>query len=669
MKLVLYFSILVNLFILITSNLKSKRRRRSSVSSLSDNSTNSVLPNITYRNLTQPNVTKEKISEMVERILISKPRKSIEQGEFYKMQKGRFDFSMNNAEIKQLFEYMLLKQEKEISEDSLYVFAHIYVKDWMMCDADESGTMSFEEFEKCMKNSTFLNNIKIPNSDFSDYVPNNGIPVEDAQNYYKAIFVLFDEKKWGFLNFLQYMNLRLYSFSLRFCGVSGPYLDEVGFECALDVVANYKSISRPKVKAIYNFIVEMVYSENLRTLDFISFVGFTQPIRLYGKINTKEDDDVRKTDIDLALDSDILPPRYSQEINNIIFKLIETIDVYGSSLDLESFMFYDYFLKAFTTFSFERKGHLSRNEFFNLLQSKFFLPIRFRNEIGLIPQYNLTRNSYKMYMFSKAFYSEEDHLYKSFLELQTNLNAKNNKINSRKYHSRSNKNNFNGIEPEQYGSDPGYPIKTSFLNGTDSERKMNVSFSAQKSSDILFNILDLDGDNYVNFYDFGHFTQVCFLFSKLDTFIKGRVSVESFRELISTWNDFPSISYLFKDRVNKLNLLDNNSVMDISLALAIVKIEDAVKIQGKGSNQSFLGEIELKLILKNFNMENIPEEYLTKCLRVTDNSLSPRYDWECAFIEGVKANSKYFDTVDYYNLSKFKNITLQSTGFFNIDNK
>lgn len=666
MKFILYIAIVINMIIFSICNFNSKKRRRS----LNTNSTASVLPKIKYRNLTQPNVTKEKVSEMVERLLISKPRRSIEQGEFYKMQKGRYDFSMNNAEIKQLFEYMLLKQEKEISEDSLYVFANMYVRDWMMCDADESGTMSFDEFEACMKNSTFLNNIKIPNKDFADYVPNNGIKPKDTKNYYKAIFVLFDEKKWGFLNFLQYMNLRLYSFSLRFCGVSGPYLDEVGFECALDVVANYKSISRPKVKAIYNFIVEMVYSENLRTLDFISFVSFTQPIRLYARINTKEDDDVRKADLDLALDSDILPPRYSQEINNIIFKLIETIDVYGSSLDLESFMFYDYFLKAFTTFSFKRKGHLNRKEFFNLIESKFFLPIRFRNEIGLIPQYNLTRNSYKMYMFSKAFYSEEDHLYKSFLEMESNINSKKNNINSKKYSTRHRKNNLQGIEPEQYGSDPGYPIKTSFLNGTDSERRMNVSYSAHRSSDILFNILDLDGDDFINFYDFGHFTQVCYLFSKIDTFIKGRISTESFRELISSWNDFPSISYLFKDRVNKLNLLDNNSVMDISLALAVIKIEDAVKIQGKGSsNPSFLGEIELKLILKNFNMENIPEEYLTKCLRVTDNSLSPKYDWECAFIEGMKANSKYFDTVDYYNLSKFKNITLQSTGFFNIDNK
>ena len=63
----------------------------------------------------------------------------------------------------------------------------------------------------------------------------------------------------------------------------------------------------------------------------------------------------------------------------------------------------------------------------------------------------------------------------------------------------------------------------------------------------------------------------------------------------------------------------------------------------------------------------VSEGKLNKCLRGVTSRYIPKYDWECAFLESLQANLEYFEANDYYQLSKFNNITLKTTSFVNID--
>lgn len=669
---------IICIFINFISAFKSRKSRKINDNSESDlfklsfmESTSEVslslenkIPNITAKNHSWLNNTRETISEMVYRIINSNSRKGLSKGIFINNQRGKMDFNMNDGELKELFSYMLFRQEKVINENSLNIFSTLYVRDWVLCDADSSGTMTFKEFMTCMKNSTYLNFLVLPPNEFASRPVYNNTEV-----YYNTIFRLLDEKNWGYLNFLQFMYLRLYAFSWRYCSVFAPYIDENSFECALEVVANYKALSRSKLKNLYRFGLELSYTENYKNMDFISFMQIAEPVRLFAKINSKQDEDLTRSEFERALDNGILPARFNQDIVNMFFFLTDEKDRYGENIDLMSFVFYDFFLKIFHVYSIDRPMYLNRTEFINVIDYPDDLfPTRMRDEIGLIPQYNLTHQSYKMYMFTNILYSEKDHLYKAFLETSANteLKEKNSntlKSNLKKFSSRSLSNNQYDINARPIN----YPIRSYFRNKTTTEHFYNITFSMNLTCNKIFEMLDLDNDEFINFYDFANFMQMAWVFSSEDKYLRGRIAAEYLRETLTQWSNFPAISFRTRDKAYRFTQLAPEAPVDLLSLVEIMKIDDAVKMMTKRDNEAVLGELEMKRVLQQMNMEFIPDTMLNQCLRGLDSRFVPRYDWECAFIEGLKANLKYFEANDYYQLSKFKKISLKATSFFNID--
>lgn len=639
------------------------------------------LPNITAKNQSWLNQTRETISEMVYRIINSNTGVGQSKGEFMTQQRGRFDFTMNDAELKELFYYMLYKQDKVINDNSLNVFATLYVRDWVMCDSDFSGVMTFNEFKSCMTNSTFLNFIVPPPKEFASRPVYN-----NTEFFYNTIFRILDTKKWGYLNFLQFMYLRLYAFSWRYCSVFGPYIDENSFECAIEIVSNYKTLSKAKMRNLYKFGLELSYIENYRNMDFISFMQIAEPIRLFAKINSKEDEEIVRNEFERALDTGTLPQRYTQDIINMFFFLTDQKSRFGESIDLQTFVFYDFFLTVFDIYSLERPAYLSKAEFFEVINyPNDLFPSRMRDEIGLIPQYNLTSKSYKMYMFSNVLYSEKDHLYKAFVENSaetvlkdkstselkiTNLNNAEFKKSNLKAKSKEKMTKFSTRSRTNYDINQRpiyYPIRSYFHNLTTTEKFYNVTFSMNSTSMKLFDMLDLDNDGYINFYDFGNFAQIAWMFSNEDRYLRGRIAAEILREKIADWGEFPAVSYRTKDRAFRLTQLAPDTLVDMMSLIEVLKIDDAIRIVARRENDPILGELELKRVLQLMNMQYVPDAKLNQCLRGLTQTFIPRYDWECAFTEGLKCNLKYFEANDYYQLSKLHQIGLKTTSFFNID--
>ena len=92
-----------------------------------------------------------------------------------------------------------------------------------------------------------------------------------------------------------------------------------------------------------------------------------------------------------------------------------------------------------------------------------------------------------------------------------------------------------------------------------------------------------------------------------------------------------------------------------------------VRMHVKNNGDMYINELNLKKILKAFNMQFVPDLVLNRCLRGTDRFNVPRYDWECGLMQGLRLNLKYFEANDYYHLSKKMGITLKTTSFYNID--
>jgi len=85
------------------------------------------------------------------------------------------------------------------------------------------------------------------------------------------------------------MTLRLMVFSWKHCSVQGPFIEESNFECAVEVASGYRTLSKSAARRLFKLGLELSNNEYLRNLDFITFLYVSLSMRLYGKINRKED--------------------------------------------------------------------------------------------------------------------------------------------------------------------------------------------------------------------------------------------------------------------------------------------------------------------------------------------------------------------------------------------
>jgi hypothetical protein len=456
------------------------------------------------------------------------------------------------------------------------------------------------------------------------------------------------------------MKLRLLAFSWRECSVLSPYLEETDFECALELVSGYKTSSRTMGRNIFKLALELTNNAALRNLDFLSYSIVAFSVRLFGQINSKEDNDITRAEFNLALDDNVLPTRYNQEIVNQIFKLIDDYDRPDQGMDLESFIYYDFILELFTINNKVRPYYLSLTDFKKVSMDMLF-PNKTLNEIYFIPQYNITENSYQMYQYLNIsqYVGEKDFLYK-FLEVESLVSTsskKNSKLSGKFLDRNSMRKKVNRAE-KVIPVNPMNSNKNNFFN---------VSIHINSTFQLIFNSLDTDMDGWINFYDFGSFMQIAWVFSRADEFNKGRLTAGQLAEILKSYSDYPVISHRMRKRSERFNLFDQNVYIDLLSCVQIMKIDDIVKYFTRKVDNSNVYEVELKKILIRVNMNYVPDSNLHRCLRGLDVNNLPRYEWECAFVEGMNLNLQYFEAMNNYKDAKLNNINSLNTVFYNID--
>lgn len=343
----------------------------------------------------------------------------------FKKENKKFDFKILDKELEEIFHLMLLRNDKRLTTNGVRDFIHFFMNSYSNCDKDNDNILNLKEFVNCLKTDKYLMQImpidpRKKNSTFSPLYKKY-----DPEEFYKLVFESLDDKEFGYLNFNDYMTLRLMAFSWRKCSVFAPYLEETDFECSIEIVAGYKTLSRTIVRKIFFLALELSNSNGNRAVDFLTFLNIAGSIKIYSKINTKQDNDITRNEFNSALDGNIIPIRYNQHIINQMFELMQEADKPNQGIDLESFIFYDFFLKIFYKAGKTRLFSVNRNEFYQILKNPLF-PNNTLHEIYLIPQYEFNADSYQVYQYYNIsrFNSEENYLYKSFLELEVKNNAK-----------------------------------------------------------------------------------------------------------------------------------------------------------------------------------------------------------------------------------------------------
>jgi len=231
---------------------------------------NDTLKNSTYRNL---NYTFDKM----------------ELNDF-KTQTRKWDYKMFDAEISAIFEYMYKATVPSSNYKTVFndrAFIEIFLNEFYNSDANKDNLWDLTEMTAAFKNDSYISHLLPPSSVYA-VSQNNTV----LANFIIEIFNVIDQQKKGVINFNEYMELRLYVFSWRKCSVLGPFIEEANWECAIEVVAGYKTNSRTTLRNTYYMIMDLVNASTVRNIDFITYIQFASTARLYARINGKQDNDI-----------------------------------------------------------------------------------------------------------------------------------------------------------------------------------------------------------------------------------------------------------------------------------------------------------------------------------------------------------------------------------------
>jgi len=452
--------------------------------------------------------------------------------------------------------------------------------------------------------------------------------------------------KNNYLNFYDYMKLRLFIFSWKKCSVLAQTIDESNFGCAIQVSSGYKTLPINEVRRMFQLGLELSNAEYVRNLDFVSFLYVANSMRLYGKINGKEDQDISKHEFNLALDNNILPSRFNQKIVDQIFTIIAPKNKDVNGLDPITFIFLDYSLRLFNVKNATRPYYVNQTEFLNILANPLF-PNKTLSQIYKLPSFSMTNESFKMFasMNVSVEFAESDFLLK-FLELKSKkLSGK--KLNERSRLSLNSK------------------IEAHFKN---LEEVLNMtSFNITKVGRMLFRLLDINDDGYVTFDDFGHMMQIIYIFNKEDIYCKGYLSVGKLSEHFRYYSNYPRISHENSLRILRIDSMNQDLNLNVFQLIVVLSIDDIAEFYIRVSDKSTVYEVDLKKLLIKIGLRNMPDLYLTNCLRGNDNNGIPKYDWECAINSGLTLMSQYYDAAYFYLASKHNKFTLGQTVIHNID--
>jgi hypothetical protein len=576
----------------------------------------------------------------------------------YKTLHRKWDWKILDKELDEIYEDMNYRQEVEHTPLAIQHFLNTFVLYFQACDTNGDNTLSMDEFSLCVKNDNALRTMVIPSKTYASY--SNYTTTTNSTGYYSILFRILDTHHNNYINFHGYMHLRLLAYAWKHCSVNAPFIEEVNFECALEIAGGYRTLQRTTVRRLFALGLELSNSERIRNLDFLTYAQIASSVRLYGRINGRENEDITKREIDLALDNNMLPMRYNQDTIDQILLLSSEFDRPNNGIDVNSFVFYDFFLTIFdrplndTNVEKTRPYYMTEKEFLVSLNHYLF-PETIKQELKKVPQIQLTNSSYNMksYVNVSQYFSEDDNFLRSFVETDEKIMFEN-------------KNRFDGPQ-NTAGSMRFLAKKDNILNY--SMNNTNYTFTYQNTSSSMFSILDFDRDSYINFYDYCNFIQVAYLYNKFDVYHKGRLLAGDLYEKYGRYSDFPVVSHNVRERSKKFHLLPQDLYVDLRTTLVVLRIDDIVKTFIRRNDKTTLFEYEMKNIFSWINMKWIPDPVLNNCLRGTSPDNVPLYDWECAFIKGIKANCDFYESSMAYLTTKKQNLTLVNTIFINPDSK
>jgi hypothetical protein len=289
------------------------------------------------------------------RILIElDPKKKLKINRFLEFfQYGRYNITKGEAE--QIFYFADKNRDDLLDLKDWNSFTGLYLLPFEACKKSDEYSLNEEELKRCLENDPRMKQVKIR----SKY----------EKTKYKTILSIFSSRGGEILNFFDYLILRRALFAWVNCQTDSEYITSNDFGCALRLAVPNKYQLNIDIERIYLTGLKISNDYSLTNMDFISYLNIIHLSYVFSVIATPHDNPwIEKSQFLQAVKEQRYPTHLSDSDVNTMYELTD-VNPYQNIKDMnfETFAFFYNAHKLFMKYSSTRALQINFEEFNKLL--------------------------------------------------------------------------------------------------------------------------------------------------------------------------------------------------------------------------------------------------------------------------------------------------------------
>jgi hypothetical protein len=500
-------------------------------------------------------------------LLENDPSRRLRKTEFLDTIKYTF-YKMTRGELEQIFGFVDVNKDDMVDQKEWDGFSSLFVFPFEACDENGDYILDEVEFKKCFEAD--------PKSKSIDWRR------RFQQDHIKLMMSIVSTRGANELNFNDYLFIRKALFGWTQCHSNSKYIAKSHFKCALGASIPQKYYSKLDYETIYRVGLKMA-DRNLIEMDFISYLRILYYTYVFGVFNMPSDTQLlEKQQFIKSIKEDRLPNNFEESEIETIYELINnsaTMKVNRvSSIDFESWSFFFGLHRMFNKYSIERPLQMNMKEFINMLNDPFI-----NNEILMAIDASYTKFDEQHYqeaslVLQKYRLNEKDFFFARFKQdasASTYSVHKNSTINANYYNMNKNDTNREVFFTIFQDANTNHWLKTNL-------------YRAFQLANLYVSLTD---------YTYESTTRV--------------VSSPTFVEKLPSQYDIVRPAINMKQRSNYViyKALPRSIGVDILTFLALENFFTKFRITSMSSNIN-VEETKVKIVLKDFGMQNMPDTVL-----------------------------------------------------------
>ena len=460
-------------------------------------------------------------------------------------------FKITRGEAEQIFLFADTRTENTITTDEWDKFRTFFIIPFENCDKNRNYVLDIKEFTSCWKEDSRTKSVDLSKS---------------GKDPYKNIMKIISYRNNSEINFADYLFIRKTLYAWDSCHSTREYIAKDHFACAIKIVIPNKYNLRIKYDSIYNIGIDIANDPTARNLDYIYYLRICYYTYFFTVFSDPSDGlYLEKNQFIRSVREDRLPNKLEEKEINIFYDLISNMPINNENkMNFETFSFFFHFHRLFIQYSQTTPRYLNKNEISRLLDDVLF-PVKIVSAIDL----SITN-------FTKSDYSEASLYFQKH---------------------KSNEKEFFSFRQE----DKVMKKNKNYLNV-----KKNPS-----SRYYFFKIMSGVSKSLWSKYNYYHTFQLCRLFIYIAKDFRFIINSSTFLNKLQAAYDsvVPIINNKQRFNFNLYKLLPKEVYLDLLTFLCLENF--LIKVdQMKAKDDDTMTETQLKLVMKEYGMTNIPDDII-----------------------------------------------------------